>query len=368
MTYVYFGHGRELTLEEDKVVLPGRTLSTITEAGIPSNVASTLNICNQYLLNKAKVSNPTDHYRELYTLFSGSSYPYTFLHKRHLQEGVYHLKTEGEKYSDKSCSFLFDFDKGDVRAILRSGLYNLETRGLFLPVLQNRNIRDEASVDINPEVGITIENIRRLYRGCVYPNVDEMISSFKDVREDEPIPYPLFVEAINKFGKKNVSELMEEFPGNHYFFVCRDYGDEYAHSFNTIQERRKGSKEMANARLGMNSQMPSHITPLKSRHNFKLIMKKAFAPYLQTSRYNTIIQAAHASFDSFNSKRGDVEVEHFEFINKVIRYINESLIKNIFIIQDIDDKLLRQIKQTQDFGALCFIGYKSTDTNCVEDI
>jgi hypothetical protein len=97
-------------------------------------------------------------------------------------------------------------------------------------------------------------------------------------------------------------------------------------------------------------------------------MKKAFAPYLQTSRYNTIIQAAHASFDSFNSKRGDVEVEHFEFINKVIRYINESLIKNIFIIQDIDDKLLRQIKQTQDFGALCFIGYKSTDTNCVEDI
>ena len=364
MTYLYFGHGRELTLEEDKVVLPGRTLSTISEAGIPSNVSSTLNLCNQYLLNKEKVMNPTEHYRELYKLFSGSMFPHTYVHKRHLQEGVYHLKTEGEKYSDKSCSFLFDFDKGDIRAILRSGLYNLETRGLFLPILQNRNIRDEASININPEVGITLDNIRRLYRGCVYPNVDEIIGSFKDL-PDELIPYPIFVEAVKKFGEKNVSELMEEFPGNHYFFVCRDYGDEYAHSFDTIQERRKGSKEMANARLGMNSQ--TH-TSLKSRQNFKLIIKKAFAPYLQTSRYSTIIQAAHASFDSFNNKRGDVEEEHFEFINKVIRLINDCLSKHLFTLHDIDDKLLRQIKQTQDFGALCFIGYNSADTNCVEGI
>jgi len=360
MTYVYLGHGRDLLTELE--VPPGCTLSTIAESGLASDLRSVLNLCNESTINKQMVTHPSEHVDKLYELFSGERFSSTFTHKRMLQEGEYHLTEAGQPYTNKYCDFLFKFERGTHYALLRSGLYNVETPGLRLPILKEGDIYDHVSINIDPLVGITIGNIKQLYHGCVYPDINTILTNIilatrePNTADDKLVPYPLFQEAVKKSVTMNVDGLMETFKGNHYFFVCRTYADDN-HSFNTVEARRVLSAERKTRRR----RSPLQGSTRKGRDQFKRAIRKMVRdmPIFKTSDYVTVMNMIQMRFKIFIDAGGNPAQRQIDFVNTTIGFINDSLAKRQFTIDDMrdtDPTFVEKLAQTQAFStALRFV-------------
>ena len=229
-TYIYLGHGGENTLIEDKMVPDNCTLSTIAESGIPGNLESTILLCSLSGTHTQMVAHPVENYPELFDKFKDSERT-TGVHHQYLNEGEFHVKLPREPYINKSSDFLFEFKKDGKIILFRSGLYNIATPGLNLPRLEGDNLYDQASITLAANGVISISNIKELYKGCVYPNIQDILENINTITkgiyttdDETTIPYRIFRMAVKEVVKKmDVAQLMTMFPGNHYFFVCRTH-------------------------------------------------------------------------------------------------------------------------------------------------
>jgi len=90
-TYIYLGHGGEVSLTDNAVVPQNCTLSTISESGINSYISNMLQLCNTIATHKNTVLNPTkpSNFKKLSKLFHGKQNDKTyFRHKLRLLEGM----------------------------------------------------------------------------------------------------------------------------------------------------------------------------------------------------------------------------------------------------------------------------------------
>jgi hypothetical protein len=108
---------------------------------------------------------------------------------------------------------------------------------------------------------------------------------------------------------------MKQFPGNHYFFVCRTHDEN--HSFNKIQAQHKGSKEKAAAMLGSMSPVRLTGSTRKGVHNFKMLIRKTHKDHrvLSKSSYDQIMNSINMRFDIFISRNGNPSPNQTEFVN-----------------------------------------------------
>ena len=81
-TYVYLGHGMELSLTNDEIVPDNCTLSTIAESGLSGYAKSLLHLCNEIETNKDMVMDPIKHFSTLKRIYRGEHTP----HARHKRE------------------------------------------------------------------------------------------------------------------------------------------------------------------------------------------------------------------------------------------------------------------------------------------
>ena len=366
-TYIYLGHGYESSLRNDKIVPSNCTLSTIAEAGISAYVSSILNFCTISESHKLMVMNPLRHKRELLDLFLGKHYDNAHHHKIRLIQGKYHVKNEGDEYKNKHCDFLFSFNETieGVKSIIlfRSGLYEI-TEDWDLPKLNNRSIYDHASITINPDVGMTIENIRDLYRGSVYPHIDvilEHVERLKWIDElfsettSELISFNVFREAVRLSAKYMLSDLMREYPGHHYFFACRNFMRVLKPENHLILDETKKLSHTENDNVALNTET------LRGEYFFKrriqeVVDELSFFQNKETrdrliGYYDFLLREIKGKFVQFNEGM----TSNMEFVNRTIIKINKGLEMHEFNQVDIDKELLVLIQESQHHGAVPYV-------------
>jgi hypothetical protein len=391
-TYIYLGHGHELTHIPDKKVIPECTLSTITDSSLPANLEHLLLLCNLAQTNKDMVTNPVKYYKELYDLYKGEQYNNQFQHKHKLLEGDYHLKEEGDDYQNKICSFILEFNnkKGkNIVSIFRSGLYDIRTPGLQLPTLDGGEIFDKSSIDVDKGVGLTVANIKQLYSGCVYPNIEDILTNVKinfnqrslpesridELNDTHVIPFSVFKYAVHDTVNMDVSQLMERFPGNHYFFICREptKDKEFKDSYSEILAQRQISKNRAEARLGKPIEAPYHGLTLRGEQHFRRQLQKVFIelyksddgrkenkgePYPNsetgareevTKEYSIMLEVLIEYFQELIDLEGNPSPYILKFCNAIINTINENYRIHNHTIAHINKKLLKLMREAQQF-------------------
>jgi len=364
-TYIYLGHGMEFLKKGDdmypdiKQVPAGCTLSTIAESGLASDLRSVLNLCLVSQKNPELVSDPLTHANQLNRMFSGRTYGNSFDHKKRLLEGQYHLKVAGKPFVDKHCSFLLDFDMGNnTKAIFRSGLYEISTVTTPLPVLTAGKVHDPASFNINLDVGITKDAIIAIYNESLLPTSDDIFANMPKTQDlEQPIPYDVFARAVNRSILDSVHEIMVEFPGNHYFFVCKTYESNYDMPFNKVEALRKLSKNT--------SEPLEELSPVelegtrKGKFAFRHTMRDLFIKHrtavqnIKDYSYDGYIGLVNTKFGLLSSGNK----KQIGYINDVIEALNSGIERRLFKVDDIEPILLSRIRNTQDIeGVIKFEG------------
>jgi hypothetical protein len=362
-TYIYLGHGGEKTLVGDTYVPANCTLSTIAESGIPGNLESTLMLCTLSGTHKQLVSHPVENYAELFDKFKDSE-RMTGVHHQYLNEGEFHVKLPGEPYLNKSSDFLFEFKKDKIM-LFRSGLYNIATPGLNLPRLEGDNVYDQASITLAANGVITIANIKELYRGCVYPNIRDILENIRtsvkgiDITNDESImPYRVFRMALKEVVKKiDVAQLMEMFPGNHYFFVCRTHTPFYKYPYENVLEQRKRSTNRAEAMLGRSIVKPSNYGwSIRAQQHFIRELQKVFIEYYPETDKDEVIMDEDSMIESLTYKledfvrfKGNPKPEITTFLNQIILKVKELLSHDPSGYVHLNERIRSLLKQTQQY-------------------
>ena len=380
-TYIYLGHGQEL-YNDKRHVYHDSTLSTITETGLFAKTLSAVNLSELCQTHKELVKHPRENKDALDLLFTGSERDGIL--KQILMEGKYHLKTEGRPYYNKTCSFLFDFEYDDVCCLSRSGLYEIDTPGLNLPTLKNEDdMIDESAIDIYKSEGLTITQIKALYRGCVYPRITDILDYIrlhrpKTIRQklkftvnkntffskDRPysrtvprnkdlqfrvktqlaklIPYDLFIDAVASATTKTVADLMRDYPGNHYYFVCRNYDSQYARPYENVKLNRQISGEK-NAPKNLN------YSTLLGKDNFKFIIQQIYIkndPEYTDHNYEDMIFRLKGYFNTLNDvieDGGQLDERHDKiigFVDTTVRMIDENIKSKQIHVDDVDSELM----------------------------
>ena len=241
-TYVYLGHGRDLTkkisgpgepekwnVSSIETVPEGCTYATISETG--SNVTAFVYF---YFLKvagdpikKQLLMKPKDNFYELKKLVTGhdkdflDSYvisrnsggydkPTTETSKdiqkllnnlqkhslNHIYNSSYHFKLPGNRYINRHCNFLLYFknhDDTDTIRIHRSGLYDIEkTIDPPLPsktediIINTQPMIDKEGKVVILDNGNTIQilkigDIKKIYKDSIFPTIDNILSVIKGI-------------------------------------------------------------------------------------------------------------------------------------------------------------------------------------------
>jgi len=408
-TYVYLGHGNEFSYRPDKVVPAGCTLSTITESSLGANLEAVILLTTLAQTHKHMVTQPLKHYHELFDLYKGAQYNATFQHKNKLLEGEFHLKQVGDAYQNKSCTFILEFYNetrpGSV-SIFRSGLYDINTPGLKLPRIDGDELFDKASIDFDKKTGLTVANIKELYRGSVYPRVEDILENVKKnmndklsteskiqtLSDEQLIPFRTFQYAMHDSVNMKVDQLMERFPGNHYFFICRELTPDVAfkESYTDVQAHRKASKNKAEALLGKPiEEVPPYGLNLKAQQHFMRQIQKVFIELYKsdkgvkeakgqaygeyetevrkeiTQEYGIMMDTLIEYFEEFIDDKGKASPYIVRFCNAIIQMINDNLRIHPHTFVHIDKRLVALIVQAQQFEEATRI---DLDSETIRDI
>ena len=350
MSFIYLGHGSELSLTNNKKVPTDCTLSTITEAGLPGYLSATLQLCNIFRSHRQMLNNPIEHKAELKQHFLGKQSAY----HRELLEGKFHLKREGLKYKNKFCDFLLAFDLPDDKiALFRSGLYDINTPGLELPMLEEGDIYDGSSITADKSGFISVEHIRILYKDSLYPSIDAILEYITA----DAIPYSTFVAAVQRAATMDIDQLMHEFPGNHYYFICRTPTRQLEP--NNYRQLRL---ERANSHPGENEPVDFNNNTLSGKHNFEAKISELYFELYKERDTNML----HIKDDinRFLESEGR-EARH---INTIILAINESLVNREFNEDDIDEEFLDLIKRCGVYGVKYIYTMNASYKHMVERI
>jgi len=187
--------------------------------------------------------------------------------------------------------------------------------------------------------------------------------------DDLLVPYAVFQAAVNKAVTHNLSGLMEQFPGNHYFFICRTYADNNQHSFNTVQARRIASAERQTRRR---SPRVLEGATRKGKDNFKRAIKKMLKdmPLFKSASFTQLMNIINMRFQTFVDKKGNPPDRFTYFVNDTIRFINQYVKKQFTIddIRELEPTFITLLSQTQKYDtALCFVANDLigvTDAKC----
>lgn len=273
-------------------------------------------------------------------------------------EGQYHLKLAGKPFVDKHCSFLLDFDIGKTKVLFRSGLYDISKVTAPLPVLTAGNIHDPASFNINLDVGITKDAIIAIYNESILPTSDDIFANMPKTQDlEQPIPYDVFVRAVNMSILDSVHEIMEELPGNHYFFVCKTYGSNYDMPFNKVEKLRQLSK---NTSEPLDELSPVELEGTRKgkfafHHTIRdiFIKHKPSVQNLKDYSYDGYIGVMITKFELLSSGNK----KQLGFVNDVIEALNSGIERGLFKVHDIEPVLLSRIRNIQEIeGVIKFEG------------
>jgi hypothetical protein len=341
-TYIYIGHGDEL-LDSKRLTVPDNcTLSTITEVGFQVHFSHVLNLCDIAKKHKDLLNDPVPNKKELSRLIHGGNANYA--DKDDLR-GSYNIKSQGDKYRDKICDFLANFVIPETNqvAIFRSGLYDIDDIDSEFPGLPDGNIIQRAVITFDRADGISIKNIRNIYKNSLYPTVDSILQNltFENGNLYDPIvSYEDFIRSVKKETGMTVSQLMDERPGNHNYFLCRQFPDQLnLNQLNALNRERDESRNRSNY-LPVNQTREQNFVKLMHKIYYELTGHK-------TSSYKTIFTYIEAIFSEFiNRDMGVTDV------NIIISKINSALEKNEINIKVIDKILLRLMVKTHSKGSI----------------
>lgn len=328
-TYVYLAHGSECTILNKGKRIPNRqtiipercTLSTITESGVTSNLSDMARLIRMASVSETieLMKSPIENYDKLSILLSGLNNEYLLSipkYKKLSNEGYlygntkkgpiteYHLKTEGERYSERSFNFLFVNDDGtDSVKIYRSGMYDIEN---VFPPLSNKIVISVSKDKAN----LPVSEFLKLYEGSIYPSQEELK---KLIKNKKSMSYWDIVYIIEKF-RTTQSNLLKIFPGNHYNFSCRSYN----------------SNEVNENIIKLTRQNSFRITQQRKRAQYNINLAKHTEKMSAFRR--PLLSVIQFQFDLLSKKDKLTERQKeklIENINYLIEYHNEGeLIKN----------------------------------------
>ena len=352
-TYIYLGHGNELSLTNDKQVPRGCTLSTITESGIDSYSVVLFALGSLARDYSELLNDPITNKEELKLkcrgigLFDPSS-PIGGM----LIEGVYHLKEQDFWYKDKYCDFLWAFEKpGNQVKIQRSGLYEINTPGLDLPRIESNMVVDSATIMVNTKGAIQMRQIESLYRGSIYPTISTIKKHIKricreknDLRQYDSgyVLYTIFVEALRRCTPHKLSTLMKMYKGNHYYFGCRCQPGLTSNQQNALSRERAISFENGNTKQpGL----------LMRKNNYKRLLQKIFISLFNREKERITHPTTQATvinllLDRYIESNGLDIADHIR-VKSIIRLIDTALSENKIIESDMDPTLLKRINETR---------------------
>lgn len=261
-SYLYLGHGHEIVdLVEGRHiprvvdVLDNCSITTITGPGLSAYLPQV----NQFI--KLSIEYPEYLINPFETFYNINEYFKTCYDPEHYCRNVkLSVHIENDKFIEKHCNFLLSFEEGNSIKLCKSGLY-LSTH---IPNLSYKGSSGEHTVSshiatIDKTGNISIDIIIAMYTDSIYPKLDTIISNVSlllqggivQTNDDldsnnlrgREIPYLLFVHAVNISCKKNVSDLMIDYPGNHYYLCCRDY-THHVSLKNATEKRRKSNNNV----------------------------------------------------------------------------------------------------------------------------
>lgn len=249
-TYIYMGHGSDILLPNPnspgknminttKTVPEGCTYMTITETGENADIWQMfqLNKIANNPATKELLVHPVENYDELSIKLTGIEYDY---YSNVLKEGKFHVKTSGQLYTNRQCSFLLDVTIGNTIRIYRSGLYDIES-AINPPLPEN----PFPSFQVQPDNYLKVDTIKEIYKGSLFPTVTSVLDEIKKVLvtldaekgldtylsdryEKGEVEIPFFKMAVNNLVTSiTQTNLFKLFPGNHYNFSCRSYGNKH---------------------------------------------------------------------------------------------------------------------------------------------
>jgi hypothetical protein len=342
-SYIYLGHGADVSLVNNKSVPKGSTLSTIAEAGIAADLAASLNLCNITYEHKDLLQDPVKNKRVLRDMFLGKNTQTGY--KEELSRGRYHFKNEDSLYKDKFCDFFFKFGEEDNIAMFRSGFYEI-IDGLELPRLIEGSLFDSASINVPKDGYVRREDIERIYAGSLYPTAQQII---QELESYDPIPFSIFQQAVRKVAIWNVSQLMDKYPGNHYYFVCRSPLTELSEeNYNALSKERAASR---------NEDDDTNPHSWLLEHNFKRTITRIYnrvSSRPTKTPYKSMLGYIKWLFNKFNTLG-----EKMEQVNVTIQMLNKALEQNKFRESDMDIELIKLIHESQHHGATEYINYST---------
>lgn len=332
-TYVYLAHGGECTVPSNngkrvpnrqKTIPEGCTLSTITESGIESNITDIARLVRMASVAETKwlMMEPVENYDALSVLFSGLDNEYLVSipeYKKLSKEAYfygntamgpkiqYHLKTEGERYSERSFELLFHtgIDK-DTVTMYRSGIYDIE-RNDYPP------LSTKISVSVSKEdADLPVSDFLNLYEGSVYPTQDEIkYELFLLFGDKQMMSFWDITYVIMQFKKKQ-SELLDEFPGNHYNFSCRSYNDE-----NTVNKQ--------SAKLARENSFRIIQSRARPRYNTKLSEYKTHVNAIKKLRPEVYLINLRLQLFSEKEELGKAQIKGLvEYVKYLVEFIDKD--------------------------------------------
>jgi len=261
-SYLYLGHGNEIVdLVEGRHiprvvdVLDNCTITTTTSSGLSSYMQQTDEFIKLSIEYPEYLLNPFETFDNINEYFKTCYDPEHYCTNVKLSVHI-----EKDKFIEKHCNFLRCFEEeGNSIKLCKSGLYlstHIPNLSYIGTSAENRVSSHIATIDKTGN--ISIDTIIAMYNGSIYPTLDLIVSNISvllqgivqtnnildsnDLRGRE-IPYLLFVHAVNMCCKKNVSELMIDYPGNHYYLCCRNYSH-YVSLKNATEKRGKSNNNV----------------------------------------------------------------------------------------------------------------------------
>jgi hypothetical protein len=234
-TYIYLSHGSECVVEEGgavvpnrrQVVPPGCTLSTITESGVASRESDVRRLMRMSSVaqTRALMIDPVTNHDLLSSIFEGVNDEYLMaipeykgqVNAQRMGHEQYHLKVEGDPFTQRPFEFLFYGDiSEDPIEIRRSGLYDIE---VFPPPLDGYTVHAHYETP-----SVSLQEFIELFRGSVFPTQQDLMQVASSYPQGHLYNFQEIADIVLKITDGVLlSSLMERFRGNHYNFTCRSH-------------------------------------------------------------------------------------------------------------------------------------------------
>jgi hypothetical protein len=350
-SYLYLGHGKEIielidsTLTHKvQIVFKNCTISTLTKTGLPSKLQQVLRFNELSLKHTELLDDPVKNFNIIDTFLRGPENYKSDV----LKNVVFNVHVEDEKFIDKHCGFLFEFKffPGKV-TLYKSGLYEV---GSNVPQLENSNYKDLAIATIDPTGTISMEIIVEMYRDSIYPTLKTIKHTIFHLLNDEhvkfnivpenieenidisaEIPYELFCRAVRISCTKTVFELMQKYPGNHYFLPCRSYQDQDDYAIIPDHKSTLGFRKNSNNRVTKKTGREKILLKdeaVSNYNSFIVYFVKKYNPQINHIDNANFIIMARMKVTHFKQL-------HIDFFNDLIQEINQNIKDGYFTIHDV---------------------------------